>query len=33
MLREFGAALHATAPGSSSVQTWTEHITPWKMAA
>ncbi|MFE6283031.1 XRE family transcriptional regulator [Streptomyces sp. NPDC057877] len=33
MLQEFGAALRATAPGSSSVQTWTEHAAAWRMAA
>ncbi|MFG3261592.1 XRE family transcriptional regulator [Streptomyces bobili] len=33
MLQEFGAALRATAPGSSSVQTWTEHAATWRMAA
>lgn len=33
MLQEFGAALRATAPGSPSVQTWTEHAATWRMAA
>ncbi|MDH6630058.1 tetratricopeptide (TPR) repeat protein [Streptomyces sp. LBL] len=33
MLQEFGAALRATAPGSTTVQTWTEHTTTWRMAA
>lgn len=33
MLQEFGAALRATAQGSSTVQTWTEHSATWKMAA
>jgi hypothetical protein len=33
MLQEFGTALHATAPGSTAVQAWTEHTTTWKMAA
>ncbi|MCZ7431724.1 XRE family transcriptional regulator [Streptomyces sp. WMMC1477] len=33
MLQEFGAALRATAPGSSTVQTWTEHAATWRMAA
>ncbi|MFJ3755449.1 XRE family transcriptional regulator [Streptomyces sp. NPDC090080] len=33
MLQEFGAALRATAPGSSTVQTWTEHTAAWRMAA
>lgn len=33
MLQEFGAALRATAPGSSTVQTWTEHSAAWRMAA
>jgi hypothetical protein len=32
MLQEFGAELGATAPRRSSVQTWTEHVVPWKMA-
>ncbi|ORT61928.1 hypothetical protein BKD26_02655 [Streptomyces sp. CB03238] len=30
MLQEFGAALRATAPGSSTVQTWTEHTAAWR---
>ncbi len=33
MLQEFGAALRATAPGSSIAQTWTEHTAAWRMAA
>jgi hypothetical protein len=33
MLQEFGAALRATAPGSTTVQTWTEHTAAWRMAA
>ncbi|MCI0383812.1 XRE family transcriptional regulator [Streptomyces sp. CNQ085] len=33
MLQEFGAALRATAPGSSTAQTWTEHTASWRMAA
>jgi hypothetical protein len=33
MLQEFGAALRATAPGSTTVQTWTEHTASWRMAA
>ena len=33
MLQEFGAALRATAPGSSTAQTWTEHTAAWRMAA
>ncbi|MES5825144.1 XRE family transcriptional regulator [Streptomyces sp. RG80] len=33
MLQEFGAALRATAPGSPTVQTWTEHTAVWRMAA
>ncbi|MFE3940978.1 XRE family transcriptional regulator [Streptomyces sp. NPDC059118] len=33
MLREFSAALRATAPGSSAVQTWTEHTTAWRATA
>ncbi|MBQ1101224.1 XRE family transcriptional regulator [Streptomyces sp. b94] len=33
MLQEFGAALRATAPRSSTVQAWTEHTATWKMAA
>ncbi|KPI27142.1 hypothetical protein OV320_6811 [Actinobacteria bacterium OV320] len=33
MLQEFGAALRATAPGSPTVQTWTEHTATWRMAA
>ncbi|MFE2533683.1 XRE family transcriptional regulator [Streptomyces sp. NPDC059371] len=32
MLQEFGAALRATAPGSTAIQTWTEHTAAWKMA-
>jgi tetratricopeptide (TPR) repeat protein len=30
MLQEFGAALRATAPGSSSAITWTEHTAAWR---
>lgn len=33
MLREFGAALSATAPRSTSVQTWTEHTAIRRMTA
>ncbi|WP_155058803.1 XRE family transcriptional regulator [Streptomyces blattellae] len=33
MLQEFGAALRATAPGSSTVRTWTEHTATWRTAA
>lgn len=33
MLQEFGAALRATAPGSPTVRTWTEHAAAWRMAA
>lgn len=33
MLQEYGAALRATAPGSTSAQTWTEHAATWRMAA
>ncbi|MGW5864666.1 XRE family transcriptional regulator [Streptomyces sp. NPDC055239] len=33
MLQEFGAALRATAPGSSTAQTWIEHTATWRMAA
>lgn len=33
MLQEFGAALRATAPGSSTVQTWIEHAAAWRTAA
>ena len=33
MLQEFGAALRATAPGSTTVRTWTEHTASWRMAA
>ncbi len=33
MLQEFGAALRATAPRSTAVQTWTEHTTTWSTAA
>ncbi|MFF2331228.1 MULTISPECIES: XRE family transcriptional regulator [unclassified Streptomyces] len=33
MLQEFGAALRATAPGSSTAQTWTEHTASWRMTA
>lgn len=30
MLQEFGAALRATAPGSASTRTWTEHTAAWR---
>ncbi|MEU4309884.1 XRE family transcriptional regulator [Streptomyces rochei] len=30
MLQEFGAALRAMAPGSSSAITWTEHTAAWR---
>ncbi|MFE1776406.1 XRE family transcriptional regulator [Streptomyces sp. NPDC059008] len=30
MLQEFGAALRATASGSPTVQTWTEHTAAWR---
>ncbi|WOX11141.1 XRE family transcriptional regulator [Streptomyces sp. N50] len=33
MLQEFGAALRATARGSATVQTWTEHTATWRKAA
>ncbi|MFJ8844624.1 XRE family transcriptional regulator [Streptomyces cyaneofuscatus] len=33
MLQEFGAALRATAPRSTTVQIWTEHTTTWRTAA
>ncbi|MFI2437449.1 XRE family transcriptional regulator [Streptomyces sp. NPDC018693] len=33
MLQEFGAALRATAPGSSTVQTWSEHTAAWRTPA
>ena len=33
MLQEFGAALRATAPGSTIARTWTEHAATWRMAA
>lgn len=33
MLQEFGAALRATAPGTSTVQTWTKHTATWRRAA
>ncbi|MGY5115971.1 hypothetical protein ACWC2H_08905 [Streptomyces sp. 900105755] len=33
MLQEFGAALRATAPGSSTAQTWPDHTATWRMAA
>ncbi|WP_432715866.1 hypothetical protein [Streptomyces hygroscopicus] len=33
MLQEFGAALRATAQGSSTVQTWTEHTAAWRTSA
>ncbi|OIJ68339.1 hypothetical protein [Streptomyces mangrovisoli] len=31
MLQEFGAALRATAPGSTASQTWTEHTVGWRI--
>ncbi|QOV47794.1 XRE family transcriptional regulator [Streptomyces chromofuscus] len=33
MLQEFGAALRATAPGSPTAQTWTEHTAAWRTSA
>lgn len=30
MLQEFGAALRATAAGSSAVPTWNEHVATWR---
>ncbi|MFD7548528.1 XRE family transcriptional regulator [Streptomyces sp. NPDC059816] len=33
MLQEFGIALRATAPATSVVRTWTEHVATWKMTA
>ncbi|QNE23335.1 hypothetical protein F1D05_36310 [Kribbella qitaiheensis] len=33
MLQEFGAALRATAAGSSAVQTWAEHVATWRTPA
>ncbi|MFE0423070.1 XRE family transcriptional regulator [Streptomyces sp. NPDC058953] len=30
MLQRFGAALNTTAPGSTTVQTWTEHTATWR---
>ncbi|MFJ7627701.1 XRE family transcriptional regulator [Streptomyces sp. NPDC097595] len=33
MLQEFGAALRATAPRSTTVQTWTEHTITWRTTA
>ncbi len=33
MLQEFGAALRATAPGSTTIRIWTEHTATWRMAA
>ncbi|MET8723807.1 XRE family transcriptional regulator [Streptomyces misionensis] len=33
MLQEFGAALRATAYGSPTVQTWTEHTAAWRTSA
>ncbi|WP_416070572.1 hypothetical protein [Streptomyces sp. ME02-6985-2c] len=33
MLQEFGAALRATAPGSPTAQTWTEHTAAWRTRA
>ncbi|MEU7266207.1 XRE family transcriptional regulator [Streptomyces albidoflavus] len=32
MLGEFGATLRAIAPGSPTVQTWTEHTAAWRTA-
>ncbi|MFJ2556489.1 MULTISPECIES: XRE family transcriptional regulator [unclassified Streptomyces] len=33
MLQEFGAALHATAPSSTAVRSWTEHASPRRTTA
>ncbi|MEV0278498.1 hypothetical protein AB0I22_19235 [Streptomyces sp. NPDC050610] len=33
MLRGFGTTLCATAPGSTAVQTWTEHAATWRTTA
>lgn len=33
MLQEFGAALRATARGSSTLQIWTEHTAAWRTSA
>ncbi|MGW7433313.1 hypothetical protein ACWGIN_27705 [Streptomyces sp. NPDC054861] len=33
MLQEFGAALRATAPGSTSARSWTQHTAAWKAHA
>lgn len=33
MLQEFGAALRATAAGSASARTWTEHTAAWRAPA
>lgn len=33
ILYEFGAALRATAPASTTVQTWTERAATWRMVA
>ncbi|MFD3612406.1 XRE family transcriptional regulator [Streptomyces atroolivaceus] len=33
MLNEFGAALRATAPGNSTVKSWTEHTAAWRASA
>lgn len=33
MLQEFSAALRATAPGSVSTRTWTEHTAAWRATA
>ncbi|MEU6393802.1 XRE family transcriptional regulator [Streptomyces sp. NPDC046939] len=33
MLQEFGAALRATAPGSTTARAWSEHTAPWRKAA
>ncbi|MGX1565477.1 XRE family transcriptional regulator [Streptomyces sp. NPDC055506] len=32
-LQEFAATLRATAPGSTTIRTWTEHTVTWRMAA
>ncbi|WP_372350902.1 hypothetical protein [Streptomyces sp. KL116D] len=33
MLQEFGAALRATAPGSATARSWTEHTAAWRATA
>ncbi|MFD6936235.1 XRE family transcriptional regulator [Streptomyces goshikiensis] len=33
MLNEFGAALRATAPGTTTVHIWTEHTAAWRASA